>query len=262
MLRFKQYVPYRINRKLLGELNLEPDKNAKPGVANKSPISIMDFLHRILNNKFEFTAHSSFVFEMNVTTGAELYSFDPVINDSTKILKIILNMAKETKDLGEVLNYAWYFIEEERLVEDTHLYYHFFLCQGDEIIDQMVTISDGPPFSFPQTFLLEDTEVYLSNDAENRAALSQICYEKWQHETLEGRIFAKRALMGLGEDLEQEGKNLINKPYILSILFALIVFGGDYFLDISEKSIIAAGFVFVILFMGVIAEILNKNREL
>jgi hypothetical protein len=246
MLNFKTHVPYYINQELLGEMKLEPNKKDEREYVNKSAISIMEFLHKVVDNKMEYIVHSSFKYEINTSAGAEYYSFDPVANDSTKILKIILDIAMKTNDLGDIFDTCtWYFIEDEKLIREFHLYYHFILCKGDNIIDPMFTISDGIPLSFPQTFLLEDTNVVYSNDGEAKTALALICYEKWQRETPQGRIYAKRVAMKKTEGLGQKTKNttigfwvtlisLVIVAIFVPTPYNLLIFLGALWLKLTE----------------------------
>lgn len=201
MLSFKPYVPYSINRELLDTSKLEPSSRGEKEPANKTAMSIEEVLRTIGDNaEYTFDVH---LYHFDVDIGADHYSFDNS-GGSFMVLKAVLNAGKAAGGVFKALGCTWYYIEEDRLIDYMHEYYHFFVCRGDCVLDPSVTISDGPPFTFPQAFLLEDTQVYLSNDVEDRIALTRICYEKWEQETLPGRIYAMKAKIEQEQELAKE----------------------------------------------------------
>lgn len=206
MLRFKPFTPYILNQNIFAELKLKPNTRSREvEFANKDTMSVLDILNIISDNFSEFIFDKDEIqfLSLDFQVGKDQYSFDATEGSGTHILRVILGIMKETGVWEDAFYSTWYYFEDDRLIEDLHLYYRFFLCRGDRIVSPVVIISDGPPFSFPENFLLEDTEVTLNNDAEDRVAITRICYEKWQNETLPGKIFAMKTRMQQESDLAE-----------------------------------------------------------
>jgi len=203
MLHFKQYAPYKINQEILDSLKLEPNTRGGREPANKTQMSVMDVLEEISSNNFEFICSDSRFMHFDVNIGSNLYSFDTVkCRDAVHILEIILNLSKKTGSFEAALNSTWYYFEKDSIINEPHEFHYFFLCMGDQIIEPMVTISDAS-FSFPDTFLLEDKDIFTDNDLDNRIALARICYEKWQQGTLPGKIYTMKSKMDQERELEE-----------------------------------------------------------
>ena len=250
MLSFKQYVPYRINWELLDTINLEPVPHAGDDVeaVNKAPMSVMEVLRKVIANNYEFTIGEFFgLLDRQVCIGAERYSFDRGNGDGPYILNIMLSMMKEPGGWDNVLQGNWYYFEKNRLSEDVHDYYRFFLCMGDQIITPAVTISDGPPFSFPETFLVENTEVYLRNDHMDRRAHTRLCYEKWQRETLPGRIYAMKLIIEQEDELKMSVPSANKDTITFGILAALLIAVG-FFVPQPHSILIFLGAIWYVLF--------------
>ena len=201
---YDQYVPYQINWKLLDDLSLEPSARGEPDSVNKTTMSIMDVL-QIIGLDNEYTLGSDYPC-LDVAIGTDHYSFDTDKGgNAVEALKTILRAGKAAGGVYEALRCTWYYFETESTADHDPSWDYFFLCKKDEIVEPKIRITTWPPpSSVPQNFLLEDAENYLSNDVENRTALARICYEKWQQETLPGRIYAMKSKMEQERELAED----------------------------------------------------------
>jgi hypothetical protein len=142
-------------------------------------------------------------FSFDVTFGEDLYSFDDLkCFDAIQMLRILLELLRKRDSWEDAFYSTWYYFENDGVRDDIHEYHRFFLCHQDEIIDSQVTISDAPPFSFPETLLQKDNDMFYRHSGEYRAALTRVCYDKWQADTLPGRIDAAKIRIMQNSEME------------------------------------------------------------
>jgi hypothetical protein len=192
-MEFEQFEPYYLNYDLLENIKLRP-RSENSSITEE--ISLQDLFNKIRRNEDKFSYEYEFDSPyINFTIGNEYYSF--LRSDAPDVLTTILEAAEETKDLPSVLNARWLYIEEADIPD--YPWFDFFLCKFDS--DQII----NPSFSVPMAF--SDSSDFLNflmkDDAysDYKAALMRLCYEKWQKETLPGRIYAMKKKM---EDEEYE----------------------------------------------------------
>jgi hypothetical protein len=194
---FHPFVPYYLNQETFDDLTLAPYQSTDVEHINKDWMPVRKAFDAIWDNngeyEFEFIGR-----EYRLTIGKDVYSFDSFEGeDAPQILTLVLNANKSAGKWGDGFGCTWYFFEESRVTNDSHEFYSFFLCIGDRIVNPHVSISWHYPWSFPSRFLLPDTSTFSTTTAEDRDALTRLCYEKWETETLPGRIFAKKRMIAL-----------------------------------------------------------------
>jgi len=271
MLKFEQLIPYHINLELVANLKLEAYTRGKTETTSLNPISIGDIFEKIDANKGEFIIDDSGSFSLDISIGTDYYSFDKLKcgGNAAQILEIMLNTTKKTADLRAAIHCNWFYFEEDTHLEEPIQNFYFFLCKGEQIIEPEVCISDSIPFSFPESFLLKNKDKFTANAVKNRNALTRLCYEKWQNETLPGRIYATKLKMEQEAELkrlkkEQEAELAIfgnpipiNKPVRHSGLWI-----GSIFLILVLVAVFVPEHYSILIFLGVIWLMLCELFEL
>jgi hypothetical protein len=193
MQKFQQYKSYYLNWKLVKDYRMNPVSD-NPNAANKAKMSFDEMLDVIGNNQNSFTFQDH-LFHIEVNVGDRLYLFEK--NSISKYFVIILKIL-QSGGLNDFFGLMWLYIEWDFV--DEVCFYIFFLCKEDNIIIPSIAISESPGLPLPNDILLENPEYFSGNGKEDSAALVRLCYEKWQKDTLPGRIYAMKLRMQRKQD--------------------------------------------------------------
>ena len=101
-----------------------------------------------------------------------------------RLLKLCLEIGKE----GWVSEWVWYYIEEDRVIEDPGTtYFHFFLCQSGKILRDLVVLYD-----IPDDLLKKEEDFFHSTDRENQMAQTRLYYEDFLRNSRQGQLLFSR----------------------------------------------------------------------
>ena len=178
-----------MNWELCKDHKLKPLPNSQ-NAANKEEMPFLEIFNKIADNdnKFDFKDCPRSI-EVNI--GNNLYLFER--NAGSDFLPVVLTIVKEAGSFMNAINCMWLFIEDDNEIEvgpfGPHDFYRFFLCRGDDIIIPSISISETPSIPLPNNIFSEDLKPLFARQSEDTAALVRLCYEKWQRDTLPGRIY-------------------------------------------------------------------------
>lgn len=199
MLEFKQNTPYALNWDFLGNLTLKPVLDSANAV-NKSEIFIKDVIYKIRNNNNMYQQQCDYAYEIS----GETYQFEK--DESFKYLEILLGLIGKAKHTDYVINQVWLYIEHDSLLDSPHEFYGFFICQDLNIVVDYISLSvTYEDVALMKNILIEsEYPPSLYNEYEDERARIRLCYDKWQTETVPGKIYAMKLKMKREEELAEE----------------------------------------------------------
>lgn len=186
MPRFETYRPYQVNFDLVHKSSLRIMDREKRLIAEKPLLEVLrDILGREEHYEVEdlaFTIPALVVRGRGEETRIETQHHDEFY--LLQLLKLCLEVGKK----GWVSEWVWYYIEEDRVIEDPGTsYFHFFICQSGKILRDLVVLYD-----IPDGLLKEKEDFFFSTDREKQMAQTRLHFEDFLRNSREGQLLFSR----------------------------------------------------------------------
>lgn len=223
---FQQYKSYYLQYPW-SNIKLKLLEKGETQAVNKEEMPAIELLRKLVTNDYDYSFESS-LGVLTVVTKGEVYSFDllPPHCPYSKIIEMYLELGKKTKNFDEICYYRWLYIESDYVLEDpSSQFYAFFLCKGDNIVrDRMSLLVTSGDKLHDENLLIERNDYFFRNEIEDEAAHVRLLYEKWFKETLPGRIYAMKQKMELEKETRLLRNSLIEIRIALYILVAIAIY--------------------------------------
>lgn len=196
-LNFKQNIQYSLNWKFLANLELYPPPQYAGNITNKNKKYIREIFSKISeNNEFEYQSGALSKYScLELQIGDDLYLF--LDNEGSQHLEELLCFVAKAGSIDPVLNGTWFYVEEDFL---------FFICNGLDIVVDNITISDSLPvrYIYNNMFFANKEDDLWESSNHNDQAILRLCYDKWQTDTMSGKIYAMRNKIKLEKIIEAD----------------------------------------------------------
>lgn len=188
MLEFKKFTPYKLNRDLINKAELKIlDENNKVIGAK----TFLEVVRDIFHDDTPYSYEQETIGLRLVVIKGERKIYIESHGYATDILSIILDMCKEKKEIISSFDkLLWLYIERDHVLDDPHVFYHLFICDGEKILKERISLSDAPGHELPDNLLQIKNDFFCSNDRDYEMAMVRKCYEKFYRETDYGQLVA------------------------------------------------------------------------
>ena len=204
-LKFKQKTQYELNWHFLVNrpLKLAPESH---NPFNKSEVLLGDFIF-IMHEKKNYNFETPLIPKHNcveVKIDEDTYFFQKT--DESQYLEVMLHLIKQAGTIESLTNGRWLFIERDSVKDDPHFFYQFFICNGLNIVVENISLSVTFPNSNIMNNIIIETknDDFFVNEKDDRRALVRLCYDKWQSETVPGKIYAMKQRIEMEEEMKEE----------------------------------------------------------
>ena len=206
-LKFKQKTQYELNWNFIADrpLKLSPESH---NPFNKSEVRLVDFLF-IMHERNDYNFETPLISRHNcveVKIDKDTYLFQKT--DESEYLEIMLHLIKQAGEFKSLINGRWLFIESDYVKDDPHYFYHFFIYNGLSILLENISLSvTFKNSNVMDNIIIESKENDIfANEHDDMRAMIRLCYEKWQSETIPGKIYAMKQRIELEEEMKEEMK--------------------------------------------------------
>ncbi|HUV50589.1 MAG TPA: hypothetical protein VMW78_06185 [Anaerolineae bacterium] len=183
---FKTYHPYQVDLDLISKSSLRVMNQEKRLIAENP---FLEVLRGILgqDDHYEVEDLSFTLPALVVKSRGEEIRIETQNRDETyllHLLKLCLEVGKE----GWVSEWAWYYIEDDRVIEDPGTaFIHFFICQSGKILRDLVVLHD-----IPEGLLKEKEDFFFFTDRENQMAETRLYFEDFLQNSRHGQLLFNR----------------------------------------------------------------------
>jgi hypothetical protein len=184
--RFQTYRPYQVNFDLVQKSSLRVMDREKRLITEKP---FLEVLRDIRGQEEDYEVEDlAFTIPALVVKGREDEIRIETQNHDEFYLLQLLKLCLEVGKEGWVSEWVWYYIEEDRVIEDPGTsYFHFFICQNGKILRDLVILYD-----IPDSLLKEKEDFFWSTDRENQMAQTRLYFEDFLRNSRQGQLLFSR----------------------------------------------------------------------
>lgn len=186
MPRFKTYQPYQLDFELISKSPLRIMDHEKRLVAEKP---FVEALRYILGrpDSYEVDDLSFTMPSLVIRSKDEEIRVETQDQNETYLLHL-LELCLEVGNEGWISEWVWYYVEDDRVMEDPGTtFFHFFICQNEKILRDLVVLYD-----IPDGLLKEKEGFFFYTDRETQMAKTRLYHEDFLQNSRHGQLLLNR----------------------------------------------------------------------
>lgn len=184
---FQKYVPYHLNWKIFGDDECKFGPKARDGKANLQSMIFSDLINLLM--KKEIGEVSNFINTTVILNGVEHVIECKGLSET--LLPVMLELISKKCSL----NCNWFYYDSDRVKDDFHESFTFFLVDQKKIVLEQASVSHSATSWLNSDFLIYDNEHIWDGHAELEKASSMWWYQKFYSDTEVGQIMKIRDTM-------------------------------------------------------------------